>query len=240
MNIYQKLASIRKEMSVIQKDAEGYNYKYVSDTQVLARLLPLMEQNHISLIPEVVPGTARVTQIITKKQKWHKDAKAFYVEETSDMLYTADCTMTWVNDDDPAEKIAVPWSLIGQQADAAQGFGSALSYALRYFVLKYFDIATPEDDPDSFRSLQQEIADESKKKAAAELAKALAEKRKEIVSAGSELIKLGYAPDDIRTTVGKHNGGEGSPNKIESIEVAEAVLAEFAELKKSPKKEEAN
>ena len=46
----------------------------------------------------------------------------------------------------------VTWALIGQQADAAQAFGSALTYANRYFLLKFFQVATPDDDPDRWRS----------------------------------------------------------------------------------------
>ena len=33
MNLYQKLASIRKKVEVIQKDKAGYGYNYVSDKE---------------------------------------------------------------------------------------------------------------------------------------------------------------------------------------------------------------
>ena len=38
MNIYQKLAKIRKQVEVIQKNKSGYNYKYVSEDEILARI----------------------------------------------------------------------------------------------------------------------------------------------------------------------------------------------------------
>ena len=36
MNIYQKLAKIRKPAEVIQKNARGYGYTYVSEDEILA------------------------------------------------------------------------------------------------------------------------------------------------------------------------------------------------------------
>ena len=69
------------------------------------------------------------------------------------MLYT------WVNDDNPSERIEVPWVTVGQQEDASQSFGSGLTYTYRYFLLKFFGISTVEDDPDSWRSKQKEAAE---------------------------------------------------------------------------------
>lgn len=37
MNIYQKLARIRKQVEVIQKNKSGYGYKYVSEDEILAK-----------------------------------------------------------------------------------------------------------------------------------------------------------------------------------------------------------
>ena len=38
MNIYQKLARIRKQVEVIQKNKSGYGYKYVSEDEILAKI----------------------------------------------------------------------------------------------------------------------------------------------------------------------------------------------------------
>lgn len=40
MNIYQKLARIRKQVEVIQKNKSGYGYKYVSVVYFSHRRLP--------------------------------------------------------------------------------------------------------------------------------------------------------------------------------------------------------
>ena len=46
LNLVQKLAGIRKMVEVIRKNKSGYNYKYVSEDEILARadeLIPGME-----------------------------------------------------------------------------------------------------------------------------------------------------------------------------------------------------
>ena len=55
----------------------------------------------------------------------------------------------------PEERVDVPWVTIGQQADSSQAFGSGLTYSMRYFLLKYFNIVTPDDDVDNWRSKQR-------------------------------------------------------------------------------------
>lgn len=70
----------------------------------------------------------------------------FYVQ--ADTLYT------WVNNDNPEERIVVPWTMVGNQSDSSMAFGSALTYSGRYFLLKYFHCATVEDDPDEIRAKQ--------------------------------------------------------------------------------------
>ena len=44
LNIYQKLAKIRKQVEVIQKNKAGYGYKYVSEDEILARISTFMDK----------------------------------------------------------------------------------------------------------------------------------------------------------------------------------------------------
>ena len=153
-NLYQRLAKIRKQVEVIQKNKSGYGYKYVTEDEILAKITVFMDKYHISLVPNIDHGTAQVFPYTYKKTKTTK-AGQIYEETNNEILVSADMTWNWVNNDDPAEYISVPWVLVGQQSDASQAFGSGLTYAARYFLLKYFNIATPDDDPDSFRSKQK-------------------------------------------------------------------------------------
>lgn len=169
LNIYQKLAKLRKQVEVLEKDKIGFNYRYVTDELVLSKITGLMDTLHLSLIPSVVPGSARVEPYAYVKTKLNKRSGEMYDEKNAEVLTQADMVYTWVNDDNPAERIEVPWFTVGQQEDASQSFGSGLTYTYRYFLLKYFGVATVEDDPDTWRSRQRESMEAEKKETAAEI-----------------------------------------------------------------------
>ena len=152
MNLFERLAMIRKNVEVVQKNKAGFGYTYVTDDELFAKITGAMTKYHVSLIPTVVPGTAEVTPY--KYDKINKKTKE--IEPQNEILVKAEMTYRWVNNDEPADFIEIPWILVGQQADASQAFGSGLTYSMRYFILKYFAVATPEDDPDNWRSKQRE------------------------------------------------------------------------------------
>lgn len=183
LNLYQKLAKIRKLVEVLQKNAKGFNYKYVSEDVILAKVTAGMEKYQVSLIPSIVSCSSKVTPLHFVKTKSTKEGK-IYEEHVNDVLVEGELNYTWVDDNNPDDKILVPWFFIGQQGDASQAFGSGLTYASRYFLLKYFSISTSSDDPDKWRSEQ-----------------AAASKEEEIATAkaiAGEIDKLakGYLKDD--------------------------------------------
>lgn len=154
MNIYQKLAEVRKSVEVMQRDAKAYGYNYVKEEDLLARITVGMETHGLTLIPGIVPSTTRVEPYNYSKTKTAKNGQA-YNESVNEILVAADMSYTWV-DNESCETITIPWAMVGQQSDASQAFGSGLTYANRYFLLKYFQVATPNDDPDNWRSKQRE------------------------------------------------------------------------------------
>ncbi len=158
MNIYQKLAKIRKQVAVLKKDASGYNYKYVTEEHILANITGLMDKYGISLIPSINPGTTEVTPRTYIETKTTKSGATFD-KTINEFLLTAEMTWRWLSVEKPEEFIDIPWVIVGQQSDASQSFGSALTYSSRYFLLKFFNIATSNDDPDKFRSEQKKATD---------------------------------------------------------------------------------
>ena len=158
MSIYQKLAGIRKMVEVIRKNKSGYNYKYVSEDEILARVTAGMDKYHVLLYPGIVPNTAVITPYNYTKIKYAKNGDKME-ESINEVLVNADMTFTWVNLDNPSDQLVVPWVIVGQQGDARQAVGSGLSYLHRYFMLKFFQIATPDDDPDNWRSKKMEAAE---------------------------------------------------------------------------------
>jgi|BioPla2DNA2_1021312.scaffolds.fasta_scaffold37511_5 hypothetical protein len=144
MNIYQKLIEVRKAVPYLQKEANGPQYKYVSSSQVLAALKAKMDDLHLLLIPRVT--SHHVTeQTVENKDKYDN------IKKTTTYFTELDVLMTWVDADNPEEKIECPW--YGQGVDIAgeKGVGKALTYAEKYFMLKFFNIPTDKDDPDSFQ-----------------------------------------------------------------------------------------
>lgn len=155
LNIYQKLAKIRKQVEVIQKNKSGFNYKYVTDDELLAKVTAFMDKYGLSLVPSIVQGTMKHEQYHYLKTKYDKNSKQYYDEHNNEIIVSADMVFSWINNENPEERVDVPWITIGQQADSSQAFGSGLTYSMRYFLLKYFNIATPDDDVDNWRSKQR-------------------------------------------------------------------------------------
>jgi len=154
MNIYQKLAKIRKPVEVLQKNKAGFGYTYVTEDEILAKITGMMDKLGVSLIPHIKPSTTRVTPYHYVKTKVLKDGRVLE-ENVNEILVEAEMEWHWVNNENPEERVVVPWTLVGQQSDASQAFGSGLSYSSRYFMLKFFNISTTEDDPDNWRSKQR-------------------------------------------------------------------------------------
>ena len=88
---------------------------------------------------------------------FNKDTKSFgyeYVtkkgEKKLDFIVTMKMNYTWVNAEDPNDKIVVPWVCMGQQTDdISKAVGTAMTYNERYFLLKFLGLPTDEDDADA-------------------------------------------------------------------------------------------
>ncbi len=166
LNIYQKLAKIGESVEVMQKNTKAYGYNYVKEEDILAKITGLMKKYEISLIPGICHGTLKVEPYHYLKTKVTNKGEVIE-EHVNEVLVSADTTWTWVNNAMPDEQITVSWTMVGQQSDASQSFGSGLTYSSRYFLLKYFNVATSNDDPDNWRSKQRE-AEEAEARAIAE------------------------------------------------------------------------
>ena len=145
MNIYQKLIEVRKTVPYLQKENSGYQFKYVSSSQVLASLKTKMDELGLLLIPSIIKNS--VTTDIHEKADNNGNIK-----RTVDYFTELELQFTWVNAEKPEEVIICNW--YGQGVDTAgeKGVGKALTYAEKYFMLKFFNIPTDKDDPDSFQS----------------------------------------------------------------------------------------
>ena len=140
MNIYQKLVEVRKSIHGFNKDTKGFGFEYVSGSQILRAIKGKMDELGVLLIPRVDYDTLHWEkhEYTTKKG-----------EKKLDFIITMKMKYTWVNAEDPEDKIEIDWVCIGQQTDdIAKAVGTAMTYNERYFLLKFLGLPTDEDDAD--------------------------------------------------------------------------------------------
>lgn len=154
MNLYQKLAKIRGISDAAKKSKKGFNYTYTDITEILAHVTAGMKKYGVSLLPTIVPGTSSVGKIEFDNTKFTKSGEQ-YVNHTSEMLFSADMVYTWVDDENPGDRIEIPWFATASMTDVSQALGSAMTYTLRQFLTSYFQIAQSDSDVDAYRSKQK-------------------------------------------------------------------------------------
>jgi len=141
LNIYQKLLTIQQKIVGLGKDkntktdSNPKGYMYVTGDKVLGEIKPLMNSLGLLLKQEVLSI---------------ENTRQDYTTRTgtkSEILSKVMMRFTWI-DTETGEKDENLFGANGQN-DWEKGLGSALTYAERYFLLKYFHIATDEDDIDN-------------------------------------------------------------------------------------------
>jgi hypothetical protein len=139
--IYKKLLEIQKQVKGLAKDKKSHNYDYVTGNKLLSFIKPLMDEQGLILKQEVleIENTRQDYEI------WNKYDKVF--RPKNEILSKVMMRFTWVD----CETGEMDVNLFGAngQNDWEKGLGSALTYAERYFLLKYFHISTDEDDIDN-------------------------------------------------------------------------------------------
>ncbi len=164
-NIFVKISKIREMVEALYKNKSGYGYKYVSEDEILAKVTAGLKKFNVDVYPRMIPGTMEVTPYTTTKIKVLKDGTK-YEDIVNDIIVKSEMEFEWINLDDPEDRYIVPWSVVGQQSDASQAYGSGLTYCMRYFFLKFFKSSTLESDPDVWRSKQQEAMNAEDKEVA--------------------------------------------------------------------------
>jgi len=142
--IYTKLLKIQKAIKGLSKDKKSHNYDYVTGNKLLSFIKPLMDEQGLILKQEI-------TSIENERQdykvwdKWAKPSPDW--KPKSEILSKVMMRFTWI-DCETGETDVNIFGANGQN-DWEKGLGSALTYGERYFLLKYFHIATDEDDIDN-------------------------------------------------------------------------------------------
>lgn len=146
-NIYQKLLVIQQKINGLGKDKASNNYKYVTGDKVLGVIKPIMNELGLLLKQEVI-------SIDNERMDYKTGVGTQYEKPKSEILSKVMMRFTWI-DTESGEKDENLFGANGQN-DWEKGLGSALTYAERYFLLKFFHIATDEDDIDNSERKPQE------------------------------------------------------------------------------------
>ena len=145
LNIYQRINEVKKEVTYVKKDANVQGYKAVSHDQVTAVLKESMVKNGIIITQSLKESKSEETgQLTGKGAKW--------------AMYTATYLIRFVNIDKPEDHFIV--EVESQALDFGdKASGKAMSYAIKYAMLKTFGLETGEDDEgrqDGFKAKQEE------------------------------------------------------------------------------------
>ena len=219
MNLWQKLAKVRDIADVVAKNKSGYGYKYVSEDEILSKVKAGLSKYHVSIYPLLDQENFDIYDRTFTKKKYDKASQSWIDDPQMEWVVRGNLNYRIVNDDNPAEQETIPWILAGSQADDAQAFGSALTYANRYFFLKFFNIATPDADPDEWKRKKQEAADAEQDAAVQALVAQL-----DSLIRGNTTEKN---KNEISNLIKKHLRVDGKPSnnylKIKTLDEAQAV-----------------
>lgn len=151
--LYQKIGELQASVRALKKDTQAYNYKYVAGDKLLGFVRPKMDELHLLLLPEVMEFT---TEPVTYPA-WDNQNKR--VVDKMEILAKIDVRFTWV-DTDSGETLVQYWAGSGMNG-FDKGYGSALTYAERYYLLKALHIATDEDDVDAIATTRDEAIEKA-------------------------------------------------------------------------------
>ncbi len=143
LNLFQKIADVKANIDGFTKDTKGYNYSYVSGSQVLHKIRAKMIEHNLLFIPKITDASYQEIEVLVKGQK------------KPNILVSVNLTYTWINADNPAEQYEIPFYAVGHQDDASKALGTALTYSERYLLMKQFNIPTDEDDADAKQKKEQ-------------------------------------------------------------------------------------
>ncbi|MEE6129127.1 ERF family protein [Chryseobacterium arthrosphaerae] len=162
MSVYKKLHKIQSLVNGLGKDKTSGQYGYVSGAKVLEFVRPLMNEYSLILKQEILSIDNERQDYMVNAKRWEnvdgQNKQVEYQRPKSEILSKVMMKFTWI-DVETGEKDENLFGANGQN-DWEKGLGSALTYAERYFILKYFHIPTDEDDIDN--ELRKKIEDEKR------------------------------------------------------------------------------
>lgn len=152
-NVYQRLAEVRKTVSYLKKENKSNQYDYVGSSDVLGSLHKAINDNGLLLIPQIT--SHNLISHVEKVTNYNRYTKKDEEKDRITYLTEIEMNMRWQNIDEPNDFLDCKWYAQGIDIAGEKGISKALTYGEKYFMLKFFNIATDKDDPDSFQKKQE-------------------------------------------------------------------------------------
>lgn len=145
LNLFQKLIEVRKKIGYIKKSAQGYGYKYVKESDILLAMGE--EMNNQGVFLEQIMDKFEVVSVNVKTKN------GFIMTEGARITFQ----YVFTNAENPSETI-VRTQVIQQPGTDAQTIGSVMTYGMKYFLFKTFNVAMDEYDIDAVDKNSQDYA----------------------------------------------------------------------------------
>lgn len=164
LSIHQRIHKVMKDVDTIQKESKKVNnqYTFVSHDEVSRVMHKAFVDHGIVMIPTVTECTENSYSTTVKKKKWGNETpeeEVVLISKTSVKM-----EISLVNVDNPSDKVTVSFPGMGID-NQDKGIGKAISYAVKYALLKTFCLETSDDvekdnidyKPETSLKPQQEI-----------------------------------------------------------------------------------
>lgn len=145
--LLSKLHLIQQCVIGLNKDKKTFGFSYVTGEKLLSHIKPLMNEQKLLLQMEV-------TDIQNTRQDYHTYTPDNKIKTNKhEILTSIKCRFTWWCVE-TGESLTSEWAANGQNG-WDKGAGSAATYAERYFLLKFFHVATDKDELSSPKMLEE-------------------------------------------------------------------------------------
>lgn len=142
MNLFQRINAVRKAVGYIQKDKSvstgGGSYKAVTHDQVTAQLRGAMIEHGVVCFPNLVSSVMNPPMVNVDGTQ----AKQSRYDATYDFVF--------VNAEQPEDRITIRIEAHSMD-NADKAPGKALSYGMKYALLKLFMLETGEDEESRYQ-----------------------------------------------------------------------------------------
>jgi hypothetical protein len=132
LNIFQRINKVMADLAFVRKTKKVQNYMTVTHDEVVNKVHPLLAKHGIVIVPQVVECKSAPSGMVTSNN-------------VPISLYEATIDFVFVSIDDPNSSVTARISThANDTGDKAPG--KALSYGMKYAILKVFALETGEQE----------------------------------------------------------------------------------------------